>query len=290
MTKELLKEIKNETLWLTINRPDALNTLNPPLVNALRTTFESLKDQRDIRIVVLRANGRVFCAGLDLQEGGWGVEDTPQSLLSMQRDISDIYRAMRRCPQPIISLVQGAACGGGFSLALASDIRIATPSTRMNAAYIRAGLSACDMGCSYFLPRLIGLSIASELMMTGKFIDAKRALQVNLISEIVDEEDLIATAQGYVNEMLLTSPMGLRLTKEGLNFSIDAPSLEAAMAIEDRQQTLIALTSDAKEAVRAFLEKRSPEWADQSATRSRPGRSIAGSVPCCGCSSRRFWA
>ena len=263
MTKELLKEIKNETLWLTINRPDALNTLNPPLVNALRTTFESLKDQRDIRIVVLRANGRVFCAGLDLQEGGWGVEDTPQSLLSMQRDISDIYRAMRRCPQPIISLVQGAACGGGFSLALASDIRIATPSTRMNAAYIRAGLSACDMGCSYFLPRLIGLSIASELMMTGKFIDAKRALQVNLISEIVDEEDLIATAQGYVNEMLLTSPMGLRLTKEWLNFSIDAPSLEAAMAIEDRQQTLIALTSDAKEAIGAFLEKRSPEWADQ---------------------------
>lgn len=133
----------------------------------------------------------------------------------------------------------------------------------MNAAYIRAGLSACDMGCSYFLPRLIGLSIASELMMTGKFIDAKRALQVNLISEIVDEEDLIATAQGYVNEMLLTSPMGLRLTKEGLNFSIDAPSLEAAMAIEDRQQTLIALTSDAKEAIGAFLEKRSPEWADQ---------------------------
>ena len=263
MTDTLLQELKGETLWLTMNRPKALNAMNKPLVGALRETFDTLKIRQDVRIVVLRANGKAFCAGLDLQSEGWGTSDSPQALLAMQRDISDIYRAMRRCPQPIISLIQGAACGGGFSLALASDIRIAATTAKMNAAYIRAGLTACDMGCSYLLPRLVGLSLASELMMTGRFIDAERALRVNLVSDVVAEEELTAAAEGYVDEMLLTSPMGLRLTKDGLNFSIDAPSLDAAMALEDRQQAIVAGTVDAKEAINAFLEKRLPIWKDQ---------------------------
>lgn len=263
MTDTLLQELKGETLWLTMNRPKALNAMNKPLVGALRETFDTLKTRQDVRIVVLRANGKAFCAGLDLQSEGWGTSDSPQALLAMQRDISDIYRAMRRCPQPIISLIQGAACGGGFSLALASDIRIAATTAKMNAAYIRAGLTACDMGCSYLLPRLVGLSLASELMMTGRFIDAERALRINLVSDVVAEEELTAAAESYVDEMLLTSPMGLRLTKDGLNFSIDAPSLDAAMALEDRQQALVAGTADAEEAINAFLEKRLPIWKDQ---------------------------
>jgi enoyl-CoA hydratase/carnithine racemase len=133
----------------------------------------------------------------------------------------------------------------------------------MNAAYIRAGLTACDMGCSYLLPRLVGLSIASELMMTGRFITAERALQVNLVSEVVNEDALATTAGQYITDMLLTSPMGLRLTKDGLNFGIDAPSLDAAMALEDRQQALVAGTADVSEAMGAFLEKRSPRWKNQ---------------------------
>jgi enoyl-CoA hydratase len=263
VTDTLLQELKGETLWLTMNRPKALNAMNKPLVGALRETFDTLKTRQDVRIVVLQANGKAFCAGLDLQSKGWGTSDSPQALLAMQRDISDIYRAMRRCPQPIISLIQGAACGGGFSLALASDIRIAATTAKMNAAYIRAGLTACDMGCSYLLPRLVGLSLASELMMTGRFIDAERALRINLVSDVVAEEELTAAAKSYVDEMLLTSPMGLRLTKDGLNFSIDAPSLDAAMALEDRQQALVAGTADAEEAINAFLEKRLPIWKDQ---------------------------
>ena len=263
MTDELLTEKKGEVLWLTMNRPEALNAMNAPLVEALRSTFESLKSRTDVRIVVLQARGKAFCAGLDLQSSGWGTDDSVQALLTMQRSISDIYRAMRRCPQPIIALVQGAACGGGFSLALASDIRIAATTAKMNAAYIRAGLTACDMGCSYFLPRLVGASVASEIMMTGRFINADRALRVNLVSEVVDEDALGGAAQSIIDDMLLTSPMGLRLTKDGLNFSIDAPSLDAAMALEDRQQTLVAGTRDAREAICAFLEKRLPEWQDR---------------------------
>ena len=167
---------------------------------------------------------------------------------------------MRRCPQPIVALLHGPACGGGFAFALASDIRIAGESTRMNAAFIRIGLSACDMGTSYFLPRLVGTSVASELMLTGRFINAPRALATGLVSEVVADDQLEETAQSYLDEMLSTSPMGLRLTKEGLNMSIDAGGLEAAIAMENRNQVLCSRTQDAKEGMQAFLEKRAPVY------------------------------
>ena len=179
-----------------------------------------------------------------------------------QGHLAQVYLAMRRCPQPIVSLVQGPACGGGFAFVLASDIRIAGESARMNAAFIRIGLSACDMGVSYFLPRLVGTSVASELMLTGRFIHAQRALATGLVSEVVPDDQLEAAAQPYVDEMLATSPMGLRLTKEGLSLAVDAPGLEAAMAIENRNQTLCARTDDFAEGRRAFLEKRKPVYTD----------------------------
>jgi enoyl-CoA hydratase/carnithine racemase len=167
---------------------------------------------------------------------------------------------MRRCPQPIVSLIKGPACGGGFAFALASDIRVAGQSARMNAAFIRIGLSACDMGASYFLPRLVGTSVASELMLTGRFIHADRALSTGLVSAVVPDDELEQAAQVYVDEMLTTSPMGLRMTKEGLNFAIDAQGLEAAMAIENRNQLMCARTNDAREGMRAFVEKRPPVY------------------------------
>jgi enoyl-CoA hydratase/carnithine racemase len=232
------------------------------MVDGLVDYFRALAERPEIRIVVLRAEGRAFCAGLDLAADGASAEPSPQMIYGMQKRIGNIYRAMRACPQPIIALVQGAACGGGFSLALAADIRIAGESAKMNAAYIRAGFSACDMGCSYFLPRLVGLSVASELMMTGRFIHAERALATGLVSEVVADDALKAAAGPYIEEMLKTTPMGLRLTKEGLNHAVDAPSLEAAMAMEDRQQSLTALTADCAEAQRAFFGKRDPEYGD----------------------------
>ena len=259
----LVREQRGEVLWLTLNRPDHLNALNPPLISALRETFQSLRRDHSIRVVILRGEGKAFCAGLDLNDANWSGEPSPNDMLEFQRSISDIYRAMRQCPQAIISLVQGAACGGGFSLALASDIRIAADTAKMNAAYIKAGLTACDMACSYLLPRLVGLSVASELMMTGRFINAERALKVSLVSEVVPEDQLDQAAEGFVEDLLSTSPMGLRLTKDGLNVSVDAASIEAAMALEDRQQSLVAMTEDAKEAVAAFLEKRQPVWKDR---------------------------
>ena len=130
----------------------------------------------------------------------------------------------------------------------------------MNAAFIRIGLSACDIGVSYFLPRLVGVSVASELMMTGRFINAERAERVGLVSEVVEDDQLEEAAAPYIDEMLTTSPLGLRLTKECLNMSVDAGSLEAAVVMEDRNQILCAQTSDFREGISAFLGKRKPAY------------------------------
>lgn len=253
--------------WLSLNRPESLNAINEQMVTDLRDYFGGLAENDYTRIVVMRGEGRAFCAGLDIKEGSERRSaDKPPLFgggMGFQGYLAEVYIRMRRCPQPIISLVHGPACGGGFSFVLASDIRIAGESARMNAAFIRIGLSACDMGSSYFLPRLVGTSVASELMLTGRFIDAKRSLATNLVSEVVPDADLEAAAAPYIQQMLTTSPMGLRLTKEGLNMAIDAAGLEAAMAIENRNQLMCSRTLDAKEGMQAFLEKRDPQYTGQ---------------------------
>jgi enoyl-CoA hydratase/carnithine racemase len=244
--------------WLTLDRPATRNAINLRMATELRDYFGGLPEDESVRIVVMRGAGSSFCAGLDIKAAGeLSGPDAPFGAgMGFQSYLADVYIRMRRCPQPIVSLVHGAACGGGFSFVLASDIRIAGESARMNAAYILLGLSACDMGCSYFLPRLVGTSVASELMLTGRFIHAPRALATGLVSEVVPDDRLEAAAAPYVEEMLATSPMGLRMTKEGLNLSIDAPSLEAAMAIENRNQLLCASSPEFAERMRAFVERR----------------------------------
>jgi enoyl-CoA hydratase/carnithine racemase len=247
--------------WLTLNRPDSLNAITTPMVGELSDYFGGLFNDRDCRVVVMRGAGRAFCAGLDIKARGEG--ETPFGAgFGFQGFLADVYIKMRRCPQPIIAAVHGPAAGGGFAFALAADVRIAGESARMNAAFIRLGLSACDMGVSYFLPRIVGLGIASELMLTGRFINAQRALAVGLVSEVVADDQLEAAVQPYLDQMLTTSPMGLRLTKEGLGLAVDAPSLEAAMAIENRNQVLCSRTEDFTEGMRAFLEKRAPVFKD----------------------------
>ncbi|WP_109807508.1 enoyl-CoA hydratase/isomerase family protein [Sphingosinithalassobacter portus] len=246
--------------WVTLDRPDQLNALDRGLIDELHGYFSALAGDRETRAVVLRGEGRGFCAGLDLGDDV-GREMDLTDRFALQRRIAEIVMKMRYCPQPIISLVHGPACGGGFGMALASDIRIAGESARMNAAFIRLGLSACDIGVSYFLPRLVGASLASELMLTGAFIDAQRALALGLVSRVVPDDDMAAAAEPILEAMMTTAPMGLRLTKECLRMAIDAPSLEAAIAMEDRNQVLCASSRDFVEGVSAFFEKRRPAYA-----------------------------
>lgn len=248
----------------SINRPDHLNAVSPELAEALRQYFSGLADRLDVRVVILRGEGRAFCAGAELGSDAFATEGAGrnQRQLAMQRLYSGIVRAMRACPQPIIALVQGPACGAGFSLALAADVRIAAEDARLNAAYLRVGLGGCDMGSGYLLPRLIGLSVASELLMTGNFIAAPRALAVGLVSSVVSLGELLGAGLALAADMLRASPMGLRMTKESLNLLIDAAGLEAALTLEDRQQVMLIATDDHHEAVRAFKAKEPPRYKD----------------------------
>ncbi|MBW8296309.1 enoyl-CoA hydratase/isomerase family protein [Sphingopyxis sp.] len=263
MTAELLIEARGAVEIATLNRPERLNALNEELVDDLNAYFGGLADRPEVRVVILRGAGRGFCAGLDIQEDRSSDETPVLRTLRTQTRIGNIYRKMRVCPQPIIALGHGAACGGGLSLLLASDVRYATPDFRANAAYIRIGLGGCDMASSYFLPRLVGASLAAEMILTGRFIDAERALRAGLVSEIIDEETLLERGLALADEMLATSPHGLRLSKQALNLNIDAQSLDAAMAIEDRQQVILSATEDHREALTAFLEKRAPEYRER---------------------------
>src|SRR5712691_3746797 len=264
MTQPLLIEHNDGVDRVTLNRPESLNALNPDMIDALNAYFEGLQRNRSTRVVVLKGAGSAFCAGLDLKHAikrRAGQQEPPgvTESLDSQRRIADIVMLMRRCPQPIIALVQGAAAGG-FALALAAYIRIASKSARMNCAFIKLGLGGCDIGTSYFLPRLVGVSVASELILTGRFITAERALAVGLVSEAVEEGQLDAAAAPYVDAMMTASPVGLRLSKECLNMSVDAGSLEAVIAMEDRNQVLCSRSEDFNEGIRAFLEKRKPVY------------------------------
>ena len=256
-------EKRGQVDWLTLNRPEAMNAISVEMVGELNDYFGKLYHDRDVRVVVMRGAGKAYCAGLDIKEHG-GRE--PGAIpfgggFGFQGWLADVYIKMRRCPQPIVSLVHGPACGGGFAFALASDIRIAGESARMNAAFIRIGLSACDIGVSYFLPRMVGASVAAEYMLTGRFIDAQRAYQLGLVSRISPPEDIEAEARSFAADMLHATPLGLRLTKEALGHAIDANSMEAVIAMEDRNQILCTRGEDFNEGIKAFFEKRAPSYA-----------------------------
>ncbi len=262
-------ELKREgpITWLTLNRPRAMNALSAVMVEELHDVMRGLAADRTTRVVIMRGAGRAFCAGLDLKEHSPGApgalgSGSTSATYNLQHTMSDLSMAIRRLPQPFIAAIRGPACGGGFALALLADVRIAGESARFNAAFIRIGLTSCDMGVSYFLPRAVGLSVASELMLTGRFIDARRALAVGLVSEVVPDDEVDQAAGRLAQEMVETSPLGLRLTKEGLAASIDAASLQQALAIEDRNQALCIGAGYLQEGARAFIEKRRPKYAD----------------------------
>lgn len=258
----VLIEQKGEVCWVTLNRPGRLNALDDKMTAQLRTFFEGLYRDRSCRIVVLRGAGRAFCAGLDLasDQANRFMQDGIPAALDVQRDIRDIMVAMRRCPQPIIALMHGAAAGGGFVLAMAADIRIAAEGTVMNAAFIRIGLGGCDVGASYLLPRLIGASPAADILFTGRDLPVERAYALGLLSEVVEPDGLEAAGGDMADAMLKTAPEALRLTKQCFNANIDASSFEAALALEDRNQVLLGQMQDFAEGVTAFREKRASRF------------------------------
>jgi enoyl-CoA hydratase len=252
-------------VMLTMNRPWALNAMTSALVTDLHQHLEVIALDPEIRVVVLTGAGRGFCAGLDL--GGYGEAPgpprpgRPQAGLAVQRHIASLITHMRSIPQPVIAAVNGPAAGGGFALVLGSDIRLAAPTARFNAAFIKIGLSACDIGTSWLLPRLVGVARAQELMLTGRVFDAHEALRIGLVVDIA--EDVVAAALHRADLVMANAPFGVALTKEGMWAALEIPALATAIEYENRQQIMATFTEDHREAMQAFMQRRPANFGDR---------------------------
>lgn len=258
----LIEEPEPGVAVVTLNRPDRLNAFDIATVEEIHAMLDWLETANAVRVLVLTGAGRGFSAGTDLKSSRVN-ENEPVSVsrqMRSQRRIADMVQHMRRVPQPIIAAINGVAAGGGFSLTMAADIRVAAVSARFVCSYINIGLSSGEIGSSYFLPRLIGLSRAADLLYTGRTMDAEEAGRIGYVSKVVPDGETLSAALEIARVMLDKSPFGLRMTKEVLNQSIDAQSLEAALYMENRTQTLAVLSGDFHEGAKAFQEKRRPVY------------------------------
>ena len=262
----LVETVRPGIALVTLNRPDRLNAMNFALVRGLYDALDELAVDPDCRVIVLTGSGRGFCAGLDLTEGasppttaGLG---RAQAGMAVQKLIAGLVPKMRSMPQPIIAAVNGAASGGGLALALASDVRVAAESARFNVAFIRVGLSGCDIGVSWMLPRLIGASRAFELLLTGRLIDAAEADRIGLVTRVVPNENVLDSALETAELIVGNSPFGVRMTKEVMWSQLEIGSLQAGIDLENRTQVLSSFTGDLTEAMAAFAEKRPAKFTD----------------------------
>jgi enoyl-CoA hydratase/carnithine racemase len=218
----------------TLNRPERLNALNQPLADALLAYFESKRRDTDTRVIVLSGAGRAFCSGADLKAVGQpdALRDGPNGDWVLR----DTLKAIRDCPQPIIALVQGAAAGGGFALALAADVIIAAESAAFHPAFIKIGLSASELGVSWRLQRTIGISRAREMLLTGEPMMAAEALRTGLVSSVVPDSDLASKGIKIANDMLRAAPDALRISKRTFDATLEIGNFASALELEERGQ------------------------------------------------------
>src|SRR3989440_1574855 len=251
---------------LTLNRPEQLNAMTAELCEALHAEVRAIAADRACRAVIITGAGRGFCAGLDLR--GYGAapgndgSDEPRDRLTNQQHMSTLVLALRALPQPVIAAVNGPAAGFGMALALGCDIRYASREAVLRVAFINIGVSNCDMGTSWLLPRLVGAARAHELMLTGRRFDAEEALRIGLVADVVDGERLLERALAGATQIAALAPWGVRLTKQGMWSALEIPSEQTAVEYEDRQQIMATFGGALPEAVGAFLEKRPAEVAD----------------------------
>lgn len=249
-----------EVVLVRLNRPERLNAITFDMFDDFVALQNGVEADPDARVLVITGAGRGFCAGLDLD----AAESLPMmpaaAMLAGQESWARSIAGFRHMTKPVIAAVNGAAAGAGLALALAADIRIASSAAMFNAAFVKIGLSGGDLGTSWALPRLVGLGRAYELLLTGRFVAAEEALRIGLVTDVVEPEGLLERALGTAAMIVGNSPVGMALTKQVVQHNVDAPSLEAALAIENRNQVLATRTDDMVEALRAFRQKRAPDY------------------------------
>jgi enoyl-CoA hydratase/carnithine racemase len=257
-------EADEDIVLVTLNRPDRLNAMTSTMITELEQVVAAVDLDPQLRAVIVTGAGRGFSAGLDLQDqgaapGSEGVGRTASGFM-WQDHLATLHERIHRSRKPWIAAVNGPAVGGGFALSLACDIRFASSAATFGAVFLKIGVSNCDMGTSYFLPRLVGASRSAELLLTARIFDAAEADRMGLVTDVVEPEALLERALATARLIRANAPFATWMTKETMWQTLDAPSLRHALDIENRTQIMLSSTGDTAEARAAFVEKRPPVW------------------------------
>ena len=259
MTTDLLETIKDGVAVLTMNRPDRLNAMSRPMLDAMLEALQRLADDPAVGAVVLTGAGRGFCAGGDVKAmaegnelGGTTMEEKAQALRSRM----ETSRLLHEMPKPTIAMVRGAAAGAGLSLALACDMRVAGNTARFGTAFARVGYSG-DFGGSFFLTQIVGTAKARELYYTAELVDAQQALALGLVNRVVPDARLEEETMALARKIADGPRVALRYMKRNMN-AAESNTLKEQLDLEAWHHTRTGMTEDHKEAARAFVEKREP--------------------------------
>lgn len=239
----LIDMVEPNIMKVTLNRPNAYNAISHQLLDDMHTLCDLLsQDFYNVRVVLLYGGdeGKGFCAGLDVKQGLDEYEKTAPGFYAYQIKLGEMELKMSKTPQPWIAMIDNVSAGGGFSLAMASDIRVCTKTARFSCFYANVGIGGCDMSSSYFLPRLIGTGRAYEMMLTGNFINAEEAWNLGLVSRVVDDRAALnPTAMELARTIAAKDPLAVRLTKEAMHANVDSSGFDNALHVENRNQTLM---------------------------------------------------
>src|ERR1043166_1173472 len=254
--KSFLYEQRDGIATITLNRPERLNAITFEVYHELTDFFAKLRDEKDVRVVIVPGAGRGFGSGGDVREiiGALQGRDA-EGLLEFTRLTCDLIRNMRALPKPIIASLNGTTAGAGACIALASDIRIAAEEAKIAFIFVKVGLAGTDMGATYLLPRVVGLAKATELLMTGDFVEAAEAERIGLYNRVVPRDQLESATREFAKKLTNGPALGIAKTKEMLNRELHM-SFESALEAEAVAQALCMQTPDFKEAHAAFIEKR----------------------------------
>jgi enoyl-CoA hydratase/carnithine racemase len=267
--KSFLYEVREGVAWVTLNRPERLNALTFEVYRELTDAFAALQTDGDVRVVVVTGAGRAFCSGGDVRDiiGELQGRDA-EGLLEFTRMTCELVRNIRALRKPVIASLNGTTAGAGACIALASDLRIASTEARIAFLFVKVGLSGADMGAAHLLPRLVGLSKATELLYTGDFITAEEALNAGLYNRVVAASELESETRSLAERLARGPSFALGVTKEMLNRELDV-SLDTALEWEAQAQAVCMQHPDYAEAFRAFVEKREPRFGSNEQNRER---------------------
>lgn len=253
-------DIDGAVATITLNRPESMNSLDVPTKDALLAAARSAADDPGVRAVVLTGTGRGFCTGQDLKEHVQLIQaGDPTPLRTVHEHYNPIAYTLATMPKPLVAAVNGMAAGAGASFAFAADFRIAAESARFLMAFAKIGL-AVDSGATWTLPRLVGHARAAELLLLAQPVDARRALHLGLVTEVVPDGELAGRAAGFAAELAAGPTLAYAAIKSALTFSA-GHDLEASLAYEAEQMASTGRTEDHRAAVQAFVDKTKPTFA-----------------------------